>query len=428
MRQPGRRRSESCRSSSCRCRSAARRGGGARHRRGCRDQLAAATASGSSTRRRPVRRTSPTAYRPRSQHAETRPRRRRARRPRPRAWCGTSATAPRSSSPRARGLRRWVRCQRSCDVDKQHQQSLGARCNLEGPVSAPDAPSGPRRRAALVLTPPMSQPRMLRHGVAGHGGRSVAGIRRLKIIGVIDLLAAARCMRKADAGTVTDRWVRADYRSMATRALLARCTLTGLASTSCTSPTWTRLPAVPKTMPLSRWLAETGAAIVAGRRRRDGRAGPTCPRRGATRVVLGLETLTSFDALREIVAATSPDSIAFSLDLRDGHPITSEDHCVACRSTSSLPERRTQVPESVIVLDLARVVPVAASISRRSKPVKHAIPDVTLLAGGGLRGARRPARSGGGRLRWGADGALVANLVRFAAVTASKAGQKPGPT
>src|SRR5207249_3641903 len=44
-------------------------------------------------------------------------------------------------------------------------------------------------------------------------------------------------------------------------------------------------------------------------------------RDGAARVVVGLETLPSFDALAAIARAIGPTRVAFSLDLRDGVPL-----------------------------------------------------------------------------------------------------------
>src|SRR5256885_230691 len=53
----------------------------------------------------------------------------------------------------------------------------------------------------------------------------------------------------------------------------------------------------------------------AGRRARDVRAA------GARQVVVGLETLPSFDALAAVGRAVGPAHVVFSLDLRDGVPV-----------------------------------------------------------------------------------------------------------
>ncbi len=104
---------------------------------------------------------------------------------------------------------------------------------------------------------------------------------------------------------------------------------------------------------------------------------------------------------------------------------------MACRSTSSLLERRTQAPDRSSSLTSPAWVPAVASIWRRSTTVRQAIPDVTLLVGGGIRGVddlRDLAAVG-------CDGVLVAtalhasggaSLVRFAAVTGPSEDKKPG--
>ena len=43
---------------------------------------------------------------------------------------------------------------------------------------------------------------------------------------------------------------------------------------------------------------------------------------GATRVIVGLETFPSFQVLESIGKEAGHDGVAFSLDLRDGQPIT----------------------------------------------------------------------------------------------------------
>ena len=57
-----------------------------------------------------------------------------------------------------------------------------------------------------------------------------------------------------------------------------------------------------------------------------GRAGHALDR-GAAQVVVGLETLTSFESLTEICQAVGGDRVAFSLDLRNGEPIVASGAC-----------------------------------------------------------------------------------------------------
>jgi HisA/HisF family protein len=126
---------------------------------------------------------------------------------------------------------------------------------------------------------------------------------------------------------------------------------------------------------------------------------------GASSIVVGLETLSSFDPLAEICAVPGSRRVAFSLDLRDGEPIGSagsglEPHEIAGRATAA-------GAAAVIVLDLARVGtgrgPDVSVIIR----VRQAIPGVMLLAGGGVRGLNDLTRLAGS----GCDGALVATAL-----------------
>ena len=107
---------------------------------------------------------------------------------------------------------------------------------------------------------------------------------------------------------------------------------------------------------------------------------------GAHRVVIGLETLPSFDTLQSIVGEIGCERAVFSLDLRNGIPM------------ASMPLLRQQSPEdvvrqatdagagSVIVLDLARVGTGAGPDLDLIERIRTATPDVRLIAGGGVRG------------------------------------------
>ena len=58
---------------------------------------------------------------------------------------------------------------------------------------------------------------------------------------------------------------------------------------------------------------------------------------GASRVIVGLETLPSFEVLSHICTALGSDRVAFSLDLRDGQPIV----------TNGAQLRRRSSPEEI---------------------------------------------------------------------------------
>jgi len=132
---------------------------------------------------------------------------------------------------------------------------------------------------------------------------------------------------------------------------------------------------------------------------------------GAARVIVGLETLPSYDALGEICAAVGGDRVAFSLDLRDGEPMIDTGvsggiapgepaHLVAARAADA-------GARAVIVIDLARVGTGTGLDLGLIARVRAAAPRVTLLAGGGVRGLEDIVRLADA----GCDGALVATAL-----------------
>lgn len=129
--------------------------------------------------------------------------------------------------------------------------------------------------------------------------------------------------------------------------------------------------------------------------------------RGVSQVVVGLETLDSFAVLGDIVAAIGSTAVAFSLDLRDSRPMTSH---AALRElpVETIANRAVAAGAgSVIILDVARVGSGRGLDWSLVERVQHAVPHITLLAGGGVRGPedlQRLAAVGG-------DGALVATAL-----------------
>jgi phosphoribosylformimino-5-aminoimidazole carboxamide ribotide isomerase len=127
---------------------------------------------------------------------------------------------------------------------------------------------------------------------------------------------------------------------------------------------------------------------------------------GARVAVVGLETLPSIEALEEICARVGGDRVAFSLDLRDGQPIRparlprEAPHLLAARAV------RAGV-RALIVIDVARVGTRSGIDIAIIQQVRDAAPGVTLLAGGGVRGADDLIRLADA----GCDGALVATAL-----------------
>jgi phosphoribosylformimino-5-aminoimidazole carboxamide ribotide isomerase len=130
---------------------------------------------------------------------------------------------------------------------------------------------------------------------------------------------------------------------------------------------------------------------------------------GATYVVVGLETLASYNALFEICATVGGGHVAFSLDLREGEPVVASGsaiqhgepaHTMAARAADA-------GAGAVIVIDLARVGTGRGLDLEMIARVRTAAPDLTLLAGGGVRGFEDLVRLADA----GCDGALVATAL-----------------
>jgi phosphoribosylformimino-5-aminoimidazole carboxamide ribotide isomerase len=105
---------------------------------------------------------------------------------------------------------------------------------------------------------------------------------------------------------------------------------------------------------------------------------------GVARVVVGLETLPAFDALRDIAAAVGRERIVFSLDLRDGTPLV---RAGARHRGMPLDLADAAVAAgafALLVLDLARVGTGQGLDLTLVATLRRAHPAVELLAGGGV--------------------------------------------
>ena len=133
---------------------------------------------------------------------------------------------------------------------------------------------------------------------------------------------------------------------------------------------------------------------------------------GVARVVVGLETLPSYEALEKIRVVAGSDRVVFSLDLRDGVPVTSlkaegsslKFGGAACEVAARAAGAGV---DAMIVLDLARVGTGAGPDLELIANVRMAAPRLTLVAGGGIRGPEDLLRLA----HVGCDGALVATAI-----------------
>jgi phosphoribosylformimino-5-aminoimidazole carboxamide ribotide isomerase len=105
-------------------------------------------------------------------------------------------------------------------------------------------------------------------------------------------------------------------------------------------------------------------------------------------VIVGLETLPSFDVLSAVCGAVGKHRVAFSLDLREGEPIvTNGIRLDAARSPEEIATRAALAGVgALIVIDLARVGTGRGIDSDLLARIRSATPGLNLVAGGGVRG------------------------------------------
>jgi phosphoribosylformimino-5-aminoimidazole carboxamide ribotide isomerase len=238
----------------------------------------------------------------------------------------------------------------------------------------------------------------------------------MRLIGVLDLLAGRAVHAR---GGHRDRYE--PVQAVAGMAIesgdavsLARIYLRDLAVTELYVADLDAIGGRPRQDAVVAAIAALGAPLWL-----DAGAGSTLAARHALElaaavVVVGLETLPSYDALAEICRAVDGDRVAFSLDLRDGEPLVSSGvpheppHIVAERAVSA-------GAAAVIVMDLARVGTATGVDMSLMARVREAVPGVTLVAGGGVRGADDLARLADA----GCDGALVATALHDGRLSAA---------
>jgi phosphoribosylformimino-5-aminoimidazole carboxamide ribotide isomerase len=128
---------------------------------------------------------------------------------------------------------------------------------------------------------------------------------------------------------------------------------------------------------------------------------------GAAHVIVGLETLPSFEALEDICSAVGGERVAFSLDLRNGEPLRASD-AIPREDAQQLAARAASAGAgAVIVIDLARVgMRIGLDFDLIAR-VRKAATGLTLCAGGGVRGPEDLERLAGA----GCDAALVATAI-----------------
>ena len=104
---------------------------------------------------------------------------------------------------------------------------------------------------------------------------------------------------------------------------------------------------------------------------------------GAQTLIVGLETLASFQTLADI-CAHSARPVAFSLDLRRGTPMNA---ALATQSPEAIAQRAVEAgAQTIIVLDVARVGGSGGPDVDLLRRIRSTVPEAELFAGGGVRG------------------------------------------
>lgn len=141
----------------------------------------------------------------------------------------------------------------------------------------------------------------------------------------------------------------------------------------------------PPALPLYRKISGLGVTLWLDAGARDRLTADAC---SALIHVLGLETLAGAESLRAIVAAHGPDRLAFSLDLRDGVPITATGSNWPSRDPFEMARIVLEIGvKRIILLDLGRVgTGTGLGPLRLLDRVRAHDPEVEIIVGGGIVG------------------------------------------
>jgi phosphoribosylformimino-5-aminoimidazole carboxamide ribotide isomerase len=234
----------------------------------------------------------------------------------------------------------------------------------------------------------------------------------VRVIGVLDLMGGLAVHARATEGG------RAKYQPVCTVAgvridpgdavALARAYLERLGVRELYAADLDAICGAPPQRALTVEVARLGAPLWLDAGTRHAAEARGALDSGASRVVVGLETLPSFGALADVCRVVGGARVVFSLDLRDGTPIGGDGVITPGASVHVLAARAMDAGAgAVIVLDLARVGTGAGVDLALMRRVRAAAPHVALFAGGGVHGPEDLARLADA----GCDGALVATAL-----------------
>lgn len=141
----------------------------------------------------------------------------------------------------------------------------------------------------------------------------------------------------------------------------------------------------PPRLSLLRRLAAEGLRVWVDAGVQDAAGAARVLEAGAARAVVGLETLPEPAALAAIAAAHTAGRLAFSLDLRDGRPVTAAAALRKADPVEVAGLARDHGFRTQIVLDLSRVGSLSGPPWDLLGAIRSRYPDLALVAGGGIR-------------------------------------------
>jgi phosphoribosylformimino-5-aminoimidazole carboxamide ribotide isomerase len=134
---------------------------------------------------------------------------------------------------------------------------------------------------------------------------------------------------------------------------------------------------------------------------------------GANKVIIGAETLTTWEALQAIRAAVPAGRLVFSLDMRAGQILSRCSQLAASSPLEVLDSLHRAGWQEVILLDLARVGTGAGVDRALITEARQRFPELALLVGGGVRDANEL----GDLNAIGVAGVLVATALHRGTIT-----------
>jgi phosphoribosylformimino-5-aminoimidazole carboxamide ribotide isomerase len=183
------------------------------------------------------------------------------------------------------------------------------------------------------------------------------------------------------------------------------CYVADLEAIGGAAPQWALLRTIVRAG--ARWMVDVGCRTV--ERAQEAVAA------GASRVVVGLETLDGFDRLAAICAKIGRERVVFSLDLRAGRPIIQPEASIAGAPLDIVEQAVRAGAQALVLLDLARVGTGAGVDLELVSGIRTAYPDLELAAGGGVQGPSDLERAAAS----GLDGLLVATAIHDGCLSAT---------